>query len=898
MIIKHKLIAVCCAVFGMLSALGALIADSPSPANNARTVKALPTLRWSVAGENILTNGGFEQGFAYWSVAGSNISTLPPVEGTNALKFTRASYTIALPPSNTPIIWSYQLYNYLEGYLTAEVRRPDRQQPLWIQKVEIDGFVDGWRSYFVDLSAFQGQTIVLSLSSARFDGVQSYGYLDDVRVTVLPPDVQFDLHFGSPEQFVRRITNPFVTLDQRLDPAHTYSWRVDTIEAGVTNVGPVWQFSTGHGGTEVSIEIPDLPQLVCPSVGVPLEYYFLNDFGFRVTNTQNKINLIAVADDARDSSIVISEVSLGGFSGGTITPQAVELINSSSNVTNIKGWRIELYDGGNYYQYPQIIGLPEREVAPGEIFTLFDRDTANIWPSLRMRPCGWGNGSFGILIRDASNNIVDCIEGGNNGARLKVAEQDWRSYTTNAPVAPKSFQRVGNRDLNVIEDWIVATNTLGELNVALQMPFARGFGKLPATFFTLGGFVPKTELRIPIPAKNAQVWARSTSPVVSGRSDTFQVVDSSLCISFELPTTIREDDRSVPVHIVLGAVASTDVLVTLHSSHPDIFDVASSATILAGSSEATVEATIANNDLLEGAKKVWLTAEAEGYATRTIDVVVHDDEIATLTVTAPPIIREGEPNEIVIESSAAPVTNVIVKVTTDVPTIGPYGTTLRAGTNKISLTIVDDNFAQCNRTVHLRAEYDNWPAASAQFEFIDNDATLMLIPYDLELFSIAEGYSLQGQIKLGGSVVADLPVSLTSARPDLLNVQGTVIVRKYASTVSFWYTVPENSLPPGLQTVELTASAEGFPTAKAMVDVQLYPPVPKLNAQITEDGVSLRVTFQAEAGYRYFLHSNSSLDIPWQIASVAEAQVIDSVGQFTAPLSSETRFYRLTQFRQ
>jgi hypothetical protein len=416
----------------------------------------------------------------------------------------------------------------------------------------------------------------------------------------------------------------------------------------------------------------------------------------------------------------------------------------------------------------------------------------------------------------------------------------------------------------------------------LQLPFAPGFGKIGGAIIRSEIGQPNRSVLIPTPSLNARILASGGNPVFHGLSDAFQVVEPGFCLTLTPPENVMEDAGTAQVRLSIGAPAATDLLVTLRSSHPSVLEAPPTVMIPAGSMEADVEIKPVNNTLLEGVKLISLTAETANYSVAGANLKIIDDEKASLSIVAPTIFHEGDPGQIIIVNvSAAPATNIAVRYFSDF--VGSYSSIawLPAGSNQLTFRFGDDPYIQGNFTARFRVDYDNWIGASAEMEYIDNDPPTINLLLSEPIF---EGGKTWGKITLGGPVVTNTPITLSSSRLDILGVPSTVIVPAFSSEAYFDYIALSNSHPPGPQSVKISASGPGLLETNATTTVTLYPPEPKLVVETAADRTSIRVHFSAEPGMAYFILSSVNPDGPW--GSSAQIPVNAGLAEITLPIAA------------
>ncbi|HAB16757.1 MAG TPA: hypothetical protein PLX89_21550, partial [Verrucomicrobiota bacterium] len=355
------------------------------PPTGAETIFARPVFAWTYGTENLLTNPGFEDGTNGWAISpGGVVMTSPPngaAEGTNAFRVSvgRISREVSLPAVDTGLSLSYALRGLyqLAGPEMVEIEPVGGAEPP--VNLPIPGFTSNgrWVIHTADLSAYRGQTVRLTWKFPSADGVP--WYLDDVRITPVAPDTQFEIWWrrnrAAELELLARTALPSVAFPELL-PNVRHDWRVDVVRNGVTNVGPVWTFTTASAfGAETLTGAP-LPTVVCPDQSLPVAIRVTDERGFPARNTPVTFILAASGPDVNPPGVLITEVDTG-------VPDGVEFQNVSDDAIDLSGWQVELFRTVDTTAGGKVTIPAGSVLAPGNRFTIADnRPPSSPWPSL------------------------------------------------------------------------------------------------------------------------------------------------------------------------------------------------------------------------------------------------------------------------------------------------------------------------------------------------------------------------------------------------------------------------------------------------------------------------------------------------------------------------------------
>lgn len=211
--------------------------------------------------------------------------------------------------------------------------------------------------------------------------------------------------------------------------------------------------------------------------------------GNLATGFNGVVQLVALPSAKRPSSVVISEVDLN--------LDAVEFTNVGTNVVNLTGWSIVLYDVTEWPLPRLTVPLPENvSLPPRGVFRLSESGGSSVFPNLRTgSPLAWGlddttteqrPAPTAVVLRDATGRVVDffgAAGGFPEAIRVPVAipESLWHGVPLlEFQNFSQTYQRTGSADSDGPGDWILRSSSLGRTNVGLVLPFSDATG-LPVT---------------------------------------------------------------------------------------------------------------------------------------------------------------------------------------------------------------------------------------------------------------------------------------------------------------------------------------------------------------------------------------------------------------------------------
>ena len=297
----------------------------------------------------------------------------------------------------------------------------------------------------------------------------------------------------------------------------------------------------------------------------------------------------------------------------------------------------------------------------------------------------------------------------------------------------------------------------------------------------------------------------------SGASNSFTVTAGS-ALSLSLPSEATEGVAPVVGALSISAAPASDLTVNLESSATNAVTVPATVVIPAGMTSVPITVTVVDDTLLEGPQVAIVTAWAANAQSGTkLMVVVDDTETATLAITLPASVTEGQTAPVmgtvtVSEAPSVPVTVWLSnsnnqKVEPVSPVVIPPGQT----SGSFVLPLIDNGLLDGPQTVTITAGVETWASANQALLINDDESRQIIVTGPT---SIAENGAESIEVTIGGTAVADLTISLLSSLPGRLTLPATTVIPSGSSSVTVLAETPDNSLSDGDQNVVVTASAD------------------------------------------------------------------------------------------
>ena len=295
-------------------------------------------------------------------------------------------------------------------------------------------------------------------------------------------------------------------------------------------------------------------------------------------------------------------------------------------------------------------------------------------------------------------------------------------------------------------------------------------------------------------------------------------------IAVNLPPTIVEGTLNQSVTVTLPAAAASNTTVTLNSNAPSRLSIVSPVTILAGQTSATTTISAPQNNFADVGKGVIVTATASGQTTSYTHIrVMDDDEQPVLTLLLPVSVTEGGSTGIgtVFIDPVQPVSTPVYLVSgnTAEATVNS-SVTLTAGSRSatFNITPVNDVGLDGTQSVLITASGQGLVSGSDTVDVLDNEPVTLTVTPPAALSE--GGAPAVGAVALSGPRLVDTTVILASSDTTEATVTASVIIPTGQSTINFQVFPVEDSVQDGTQSVTITASADGFTSGSASVNVQ------------------------------------------------------------------------------
>lgn len=292
-------------------------------------------------------------------------------------------------------------------------------------------------------------------------------------------------------------------------------------------------------------------------------------------------------------------------------------------------------------------------------------------------------------------------------------------------------------------------------------------------------------------------------------------------VTVSMPAQATEGAGALTGTVTLPVAAVADTTVALSSSANAKVSVPASVTVPAGQVSANFTLTVLDNPLLDGNRRVTITATPPAGQPGAADILIIDNDVTTLGLAAPSSTTEGATGvTATVSLGAPPAAPITLSVTSSNPAeiTAPATVTFLPGQTSatIPLTIIDDTRIDGTVSTTITVSATGWTPANATVAVLDNESKALALSLPA---SVAEGATATGSVSLSGTLTTPLSVSIVSATPSQLTVTNPVVIPTGATSASFTLTGVDDTLSDGTQNVSVSASAPGFTNGSGTVAV-------------------------------------------------------------------------------
>ncbi len=275
-----------------------------------------------------------------------------------------------------------------------------------------------------------------------------------------------------------------------------------------------------------------------------------------------------------------------------------------------------------------------------------------------------------------------------------------------------------------------------------------------------------------------------------------------------------EGDSILAAQVSVDVASPDPVVIHLSSIDPTAATVPASVVLPAGQLATSFDISLVNDPDLDGTQVTEIVATAPSVLAARRRLSVHDNEVATLTLSLPASVTEGMSNVTgSVTSSAAPVRAVEVRLVSDEPGrfSVPYSVVLPQGSTGpvvFPLNAIDNSLAEGSQSVGITAMVQGWEPGTGSVIVTDDEAPAIVLSGPLQVRE-ADGATMM-HVSVNTLLSSPLEILLNSSDVSEVDVPASVVVPAGTQSATFEMTVVDDSVVDGSQAVRVEAQSAGY----------------------------------------------------------------------------------------
>ena len=324
----------------------------------------------------------------------------------------------------------------------------------------------------------------------------------------------------------------------------------------------------------------------------------------------------------------------------------------------------------------------------------------------------------------------------------------------------------------------------------------------------------------------SEIWG--TENVLYALGQTGFLMTSQKPLHLSLPSQANESDGMLinSAIVWIDSPIGTDLTITLSSDNTSELTIPVSIILPAGLTQVTFDMTVVDDSSFDGTQNVRIKASAQDFGDATFDILINDNEKATLSLTIPEIASESD-NVLLKHGKIS--CNITVEQDISVQLISsdpseimiPEQLIIKAGQNsaEFDMTIIDDNEFDSTQTVSLTALVDGWISSCQQILVEDNELKSLSITVSSEIYEDDSPLTHQGKVIVPGILKENFTVYLISEYPEDLTCPKSVTIPSEYSFTTFYLVATDDTITDESQSIVISATAIGWNSITQTVHV-------------------------------------------------------------------------------
>jgi len=280
--------------------------------------------------------------------------------------------------------------------------------------------------------------------------------------------------------------------------------------------------------------------------------------------------------------------------------------------------------------------------------------------------------------------------------------------------------------------------------------------------------------------------------------------------------------------IYLPEIVLSDLTIDMISGDSSKVTVIDSITIPQGYSSTDFSLSIIDNEQINGSQYIMITATALNYTSASANILIRDNEHASLTVKVPDSLNEADINIIgqsLVICSHSVDNDIIVNLTTDdlsrlfisEDVIIPKGYTSAT----FDLSIIDNKVIDGNKRISITASSSDFYSGIVWIDIIDNENRQLKISNQCKIQYTEDKYKYTNclNIQLSGTYESDLLINLTSSNQSEITLFNTITIPSGNTSFETDLFIIDDEYIDGNQSVTITASSPAWYSDSVVIKV-------------------------------------------------------------------------------
>ena len=316
-------------------------------------------------------------------------------------------------------------------------------------------------------------------------------------------------------------------------------------------------------------------------------------------------------------------------------------------------------------------------------------------------------------------------------------------------------------------------------------------------------------------------------------STTLSILDNdtrpSLTLSFA--SASAAEGQTLQAIVTRTGGVSSPLLVALVNGNPSQISAPSAVTIPAGQTSVSFQVNVVDDSLIETTASVTVLATAQGYESGSGSFAVQPSDLVTLSIESSPgaILEKGGKATLTVTRSSVSDTPLQVLMSSSDTSEATVPASVLIPANQASTSVeilaVDDALVDGPQTVTISARptYSNSSvvlpsgSASTSLQVLDDESASLTLNLDRGV--IAETGTATATVRRNTATTAALTVNLTSSDTSEAVVPASMTIAAGQETATFTISGVNDEVSDGTQPIVITASAAGFNSGAAALDV-------------------------------------------------------------------------------